>query len=356
MTHQPSRAWTNRPSCGTSSGSAPTVATCRCRRTAGSRGRSSTIGSGPPRLLGQPGRRLVARPRHRLRDLHRFAQRRLPGVRVQTTDYGETWASIAGNLPAVGVNVIREISHRTCSSSASTSGMRDDRRRQDLAGDEERVADQPVHDLKIHPRERDLIVATHGRGIFIADISALEEGLASMLAKDFHLFDVEPKVRWTVRRPAMSAFTNFDGESEPNGVMIYCQGPPPRRVGGHPAGHARHRRDERRTPRASIAAVEHARGASDDPGQPAPPAAAAAPEAQGPPRRCAGRARVRELRRRGPGPRRVRDGRVGRRRRLHEKIRSWRTSGSTDVTRAAGLGARRPVIEMGIESEPGIEV
>ena len=33
----------------------------------------------------------------------------------------------------------------------------------------------PVHDLKIHPRDRELIAATHGRGIWIVDIAPLEQ-------------------------------------------------------------------------------------------------------------------------------------------------------------------------------------
>src|SRR4029079_7512747 len=33
----------------------------------------------------------------------------------------------------------------------------------------------PVHDLKIHPRDRELIAATHGRSIWIVDIAPLEE-------------------------------------------------------------------------------------------------------------------------------------------------------------------------------------
>ena len=32
-----------------------------------------------------------------------------------------------------------------------------------------------VHDLLIHPRENDLVVATHSRGIFVADITPLQE-------------------------------------------------------------------------------------------------------------------------------------------------------------------------------------
>jgi hypothetical protein len=77
-----------------------------------------------------------------------------------------------------------------------------------------------VHDLQIHPREHDLIVATHGRGIFITDISALEEMSDKTLGQDFFLFDIESKVKWIVRRPNVSATTNFDGQSEPTGVMV----------------------------------------------------------------------------------------------------------------------------------------
>jgi hypothetical protein len=79
---------------------------------------------------------------------------------------------------------------------------------------------QPVHDLQIHPRENDLIVATHGRGIFIADISPLRELTPLVLAKDVHLFAIESKVRWVNNRNSHSSSTNFDGESEPNGIVI----------------------------------------------------------------------------------------------------------------------------------------
>jgi hypothetical protein len=88
---------------------------------------------------------------------------------------------------------------------------------------------QPVYDLKIHPRERDLIVATHGRGIYVTDISVLEEVSDQTLGQDFYLFDVESKVKWIVRLGNVSASTNFSGESEPNGVMVnyYQKAPAP---------------------------------------------------------------------------------------------------------------------------------
>jgi hypothetical protein len=46
----------------------------------------------------------------------------------------------------------------------------------------------PVHGLRIHPRDHELIAATHGRGIWIADISALQQINDKVLAEDAHLF------------------------------------------------------------------------------------------------------------------------------------------------------------------------
>jgi len=85
---------------------------------------------------------------------------------------------------------------------------------------------QPVHDLQIQPREHELIVATHGRGIFITDISPLEE-LSQALGADLYVFDVGSKVKWVARRDNVSASINLAGQSAPNGVMInyYLKGP-----------------------------------------------------------------------------------------------------------------------------------
>src|SRR6185436_11269153 len=130
---------------------------------------------------------------HRLDDLK-------PYVFV-TRDYGATWTSLVGNLPAKGtVNVIRE-----------------DPKNKDLlyAGTEfglyvsidggkewkEFMSGLPlvrIDDLIIHPRENDLVVGTHGRGIYILDdISALQQlSSAKVLDKDAHLFDVRPGMQW----------------------------------------------------------------------------------------------------------------------------------------------------------------
>lgn len=141
----------------------------------------------------------------------------------KTTDYGKTWASLAANLPEEPINVIREhpknpnllfvgtefAVHISIDGGKNWVSMKNN------------MPTQPVHDLKIHPRENDLVVATHGRGIFVADISALSELTAGTLAEEVHLFDIESKVRYVNNDRRFSSSSNFSGESEPNGIVVY---------------------------------------------------------------------------------------------------------------------------------------
>jgi photosystem II stability/assembly factor-like uncharacterized protein len=140
----------------------------------------------------------------------------------KTTDYGETWISIASNLPAEPINVIRE-DHKNpnllfvgteFAVHVSIDGGKNWTRMKT------NMPTQPVHDLVIHPRENDLVVATHGRGFFITDITPLQELTAKVHSKDVHLFDIESKVRWINNKFNVSSSSNFEGESEPNGIVI----------------------------------------------------------------------------------------------------------------------------------------
>jgi hypothetical protein len=78
-----------------------------------------------------------------------------------------------------------------------------------------------VYDVLVHPRENDLVVATHGRGIFVTDITPLQEMDAEMLQKDTHLFKVEPKIQWVYRnRGRIQGDRQFVVPNEPNGLAI----------------------------------------------------------------------------------------------------------------------------------------
>jgi hypothetical protein len=141
----------------------------------------------------------------------------------KTTDFGQNWTSIASNLPAEPINVIREhhsnpnllfvgtefAVYVSIDGGANWTRMKNN------------MPTQPVQDLKIHPRENDLIAATHGRGIYIADISPLQELTAEVLTSNAYLFRVEPKIKWVSNVSPNYASSNFSGESEPLASAIY---------------------------------------------------------------------------------------------------------------------------------------
>jgi hypothetical protein len=60
-------------------------------------------------------------------------------------------------------------------------------------------------DLQIHPRDGELVAATHGRSFWIVDIAPLQQWNAQMADKAVHLFAPKPAFQWGERA--------FDGQS-----------------------------------------------------------------------------------------------------------------------------------------------
>src|SRR5262249_12897460 len=119
----------------------------------------------------------------------------------RTTDYGATWQALSAGLPAEGpVLVVREDAHNKNLLFAGTEfGLfvsLDAGRSWHRFGGLPTVA---VPDLVIHPRDRDLVIATHGRSLFVLDVAPLEEASADVLQAEAHLFDVKPAVLFQYR-------------------------------------------------------------------------------------------------------------------------------------------------------------
>ncbi len=117
------------------------------------------------------GRAYVAFDRHRDDDMRPWVFR--------TEDFGESWVNITGDLPAVGyVHVVREDPRNSDLVYVGTelgtfASWARGGRWLDLRLGLPRVA---VRDIFIHPRDNDLIIGTHGRGVFVLDdIAALQE-------------------------------------------------------------------------------------------------------------------------------------------------------------------------------------
>ena len=79
-------------------------------------------------------------------------------------------------------------------------------------------------DIVVHPRENDLIVATHGRSVWIADdITPLQQLTPEVQSQDAYLFDIRPAVAWLNDQQhgqQVGGQRVFVGENAPRGTAI----------------------------------------------------------------------------------------------------------------------------------------
>ncbi|MDT0642022.1 glycosyl hydrolase [Zunongwangia sp. F363] len=116
-------------------------------------------------------------------------------------DYGETWENIAGNLPLAPINVIREdpenenILYLGTDDGAYISFNRG----QEWEPFSNGFVNVPVHDLRIQENQNHLIVATHGRSLYLADITPISEMNKEKISKKLWISpvaDIQFSSRW----------------------------------------------------------------------------------------------------------------------------------------------------------------
>ncbi|MFQ5703557.1 MAG: hypothetical protein ACE5HT_05980, partial [Gemmatimonadales bacterium] len=95
-------------------------------------------------------------------------------------DRGESWARLKNNLPTV-----------------------------------------PVDDIKIHPRDNDLVIGTHGRSIWIMpDVTPLEKLSNGVLASAAYLFPIRPTTMYSLRGGWPFGAANYSAPNPPDGALI----------------------------------------------------------------------------------------------------------------------------------------
>jgi hypothetical protein len=136
-----------------------------------------------------------------------------------SNDFGRTFRSIASDLPSTGVafvHVIREdpfnrdLLYLGSDVGAYVSTNRGASWQRFMTG----LPTVPVHDLKIHPRDRELIAATHGRSIWIVDVAPLEEMTNSVMARGTNFFT--PKTAYEYSQASTQSFTGNKWFVAPN--------------------------------------------------------------------------------------------------------------------------------------------
>jgi photosystem II stability/assembly factor-like uncharacterized protein len=135
---------------------------------------------------------------HLVYDAHMLGDRR-PYV-YGTTDFGKTWMNLSKGLPADGTAyVVRENPNKKGFLVVGIDdGMRYSR---DGGRSWEKLPVEfpsvPVWDLKFVAASHDLVVGSHGRGMWIFDgIGPIEESGPANEEKDLHLFSIAPTKLW----------------------------------------------------------------------------------------------------------------------------------------------------------------
>jgi hypothetical protein len=141
-----------------------------------------------------------------------------------TTDYGQTWKKITGNLPVRGwVHVVRQdprnpnLLYLGTEFGIFASWDRGARWHSLRNG----IPAVPVRDLAIHPRDNDLIIATHGRGFYVLDDLAPLQKLTEAMAADAYVFDPRPAVRYVLWSSDGNLGQKlWTGENPPYGAVV----------------------------------------------------------------------------------------------------------------------------------------
>ena len=134
-----------------------------------------------------PGTVYVALTGYREDDFHTYL--------YKSQDFGNTWLSLAKGLPQQQFNVIREdpfrpdILYAGSDQGGVFASLDGGSHWTSLCADLPTVA---VHDIAVHPRDRELVIATHGRSFFKLDLIPVQDFKPEVEADPLFLFPVRP--------------------------------------------------------------------------------------------------------------------------------------------------------------------
>ena len=142
----------------------------------------------------------------------------------KTTDYGKTWKPITNGIPAdEWTRAIREDPNKRGLLYAGTErgvyvSFNDGDSWEKL---QLNLPLTPIHDLVVQKREKDLVLATHGRSFWILDdLTPLHEIMDKQVTSDVHLYKPRPAYRFQGGGRFVIDESIAEGENAPNGALV----------------------------------------------------------------------------------------------------------------------------------------
>jgi hypothetical protein len=144
-----------------------------------------------------------------------------------TEDFGKTWKSIRANLPTGSTRTLREdiknqnllfVGTEFAAFVSLNRGVSWTRLNNNLPT----VA---VHEFAIHPTVGEMAIATHGRSVWILDITPLRGMTKDAMTAPAVLYEPNAVIRWRREPNRVSMYGNghrrYFGENPPNGAQIF---------------------------------------------------------------------------------------------------------------------------------------
>lgn len=159
-----------------------------------------------------------------------------------TTDFGRTWAEIGQGLPEGrgSLTVYEDVRNPRLLFVGTSNGVYTtvDRGRRWLRLSRN-FPNVMVERVALSFAQHELVISTHGRGIYVADVGPLEEMTDSLLAEPAHLFSVAPALQYRQRNtfpghgshpfsapnPPRAAISYYLRDVQPEGVRLFITGP-----------------------------------------------------------------------------------------------------------------------------------
>ena len=144
-----------------------------------------------------------------------------------TEDFGQTWKPIRGNLPAGSSRVLREDlfnpevlylgTEFACWASIDRGAT--------WTKINNNLPTVAIHELAQHPTAGEMVAATHGRSLWVLDVTPLRQLKPAMLKEPATLLAPNTAVRWR-REPTRGTIygmgaRDYFGENPPSGANIY---------------------------------------------------------------------------------------------------------------------------------------
>jgi hypothetical protein len=143
-----------------------------------------------------------------------------------TEDFGETWKSLKANLPTGPTRVCREdIANPNLLYLGTEFGCYASVNRGAAwtrINGEKGLPTVAVHEFAQPTTANDLVVATHGRSIWVLDVTALRQMTSDLVKGKTVLFSPSPAIAWQRVNPIpfYSSHRVFNGQNPPRGAMV----------------------------------------------------------------------------------------------------------------------------------------